>query len=410
MRFLFLLLISLPLFAQAEQIEVMADSEIQATHEAQILILKKMLAAKQLNADEYMGQVETRFNAKFESYKIRKLGTASLTPEQKKISEDRFERERAAFYKRYLNLDTLLKPTLKNKIVVSISETKWVVEVSEVPGSLDLWLKRFESTETKIKFLIIPHLELVDLDWEAMKLSGEKPFLGALWSAWDKWKNTEAADLNIEWCDEVCERQWLQEKTSGSEGLSTYFGQDDEVQLVVDLKLQLKKLRTLVNGEVEYQISGAYSLHDYSSRSLLEAMGLGPELKRVNQSGDVQGSNSALANFFYRLAIPAFSRLKTWKEFKPYNQALQLVIEGPKNYFETEEIENELKLLTNGYSPRWELFALTKTTAEFRILYRGEEKSFKELITGLKELKSSYNAQYVWDTSSRDLRLKLVHE
>lgn len=85
-----------------------------------------------------------------------------------------------------------------------------------------------------------------------------------------------------------------------------------------------------------------YSLHDYASRSLLEAMNLGPETKRLLFTSELQTINSQLANYFYRLAVPALSRLKGFNDFKPYNQALQLVIEGQKNLLEVKALRINL--------------------------------------------------------------------
>lgn len=406
--------LSVSAFGQVHLVDVSGPTqEAVAINDAEKIVLKKLLTQKGVNAEEYLKKVTEKFFNRYESYKERRLRQSygenyqsSMTPEQKDTIEKRFDRETADYYKRYLGIEAVFNSAVKEKL----PENKWQIEVSQVPSAFESWYARFEATKSQVKFLLIPHIDLINLEWSDLKLSGERPFVAALWTAWEKWALEESGGVDITLCVDQCERQWMSDKSVESEELGVYFGQEDEVQLVVDIRLEIKKTRTLPNGEVEFQIFGAYSLHDYASRSLLEAMNLGPEIKRILFTSEAQTINSQFANYFYRLAVPALSRLKGFNDFKPYNQALQLVIEGQKNLLEVKALENQLKLSTGPFSPRWELYWLTRDMVSFRVLYRGEEKSFKELITSLQQLKSSYNAQCVWDNSSKDLRLKLVHE
>lgn len=411
---LIFLCFSFNLFAQVHQVEVTDPaSEMMAIQEAEKIVLKQLLTQKGLEAEDYLKKLTTRFFTRYENYKEKRLRQTyganyqtTLTPEQKETVEKKFDSETAGYYKRFLSLDSVFKSKLKEKL----PENKWTIEVSQIPSGFELWFKRFEAANNQVKFLLIPHIDLQGLEWSDLKLSGERPFVDALWAAWEKWSLEESAGINLSLCVDQCERQWMSDKSADSNDLGVYFGQEDEVLLVADLRLELKKIKTLPNGEVEFKLEGSYSLHDYASRSLMEAMNLGPQTKRIQWSTEAQTINSQLANHFYRLGVPALARLRSFHDFKPYNQSLQLVIDGQKNLLEIRDLEQQLKLITGAFSPRWELFALTRTTVEYRVLYRGEEKSFKELITSPSQLKSSYNAQCVWDTSSKEVRLKLVHE
>ncbi len=415
MRFILLsLLFTCNLWAQVHQVEVTGpSSESIALNDAEKIVLKKLISAKGVDGEEYLKKLTERFFQRYDNFKNRRLQQSygsnfqsSMTPEQKSTIDSRFDRDTADYYKRYLGLDLVFE----SKVVEKFPENKWKITVIQKSGAFDNWYNRFESSNTKVKFLIIPHIELVNFDWSELQLSGERPFVTALWTAWQKWTQDEMSSVNLSLCLDQCQRQWSSDKSADGNELGVYFGQEDEVLLVVELRLELKKLRTLPNGEIEFQQSGSYSLHDYSSRSLLEAMNLGPEFKRIQFNKDPQITNSTFANHLYRMSLPSFTRLKSFNDFRPYNQVLQLVIEGQKNLLEIKDLESQLKLTTNSFSPRWELYSLSRNTVSFKILYRGEEKSFKELITNLQQLKSSYNAQYVWDSNSKDLKLKLIHE
>lgn len=414
---LFLLIIQFA-YAQTHTLEIAGiGDEEWAKSEAKLLTLKKILNLKGVNAEEFLSQMENRFNQRFQNYKERKLKSnyganyqVGLTDEQKQSLDKNFEREKLGLHRQYMAIDELFEAKVKQKLLSSPKEDKWEIEVSEIPGSVDQWQKRVTNTSNKTVFLLIPHMSLSGLEWMDLKLKNEESFLSGLWPAWKKWSEESENNLQLNLCDERCEEQWLSEKASDRGEINSYFGQEDEVQLVVDLRLELRKIKMLPNAEVEYEISGTYSLHDYASGALLEAMNLGPEIKRIASNEDHQAINSQLANYFYRMAASGLVRLKSFQDFRPYNQVQQLVIEGHKNFLEILAVENEIRLQLGTFSPRLELFALTKSTIEFKVLYRGEEKSFKELITGLKQLKSSYRPQYVWDTSTKELRLKLVHE
>lgn len=409
-----LLFFAFHVFSQVHQVEVTGPaSESIAISDAEKIVLKQLLTTKGVNGEEYLKKLTEKFFSRYDNFKERRLRQtygqnyqSSMTPEQKETLEARFDRETADYYKRFLGLDLLFNSLIKEKL----PENKWKVDVTQKAGAFESWFNRFESAQAKVKFLIIPHIELINMDWTELHVSGERPFLMALWTAWEKWAQDESPSTQISLCLDQCKRQWIDDKSTENNELGVYFGQEDEILLVVDLRLELRKLRTLPNGEVELQHNGTYSLHDYSSRSLLEAMNLGPETRRVNFKQEPQIVNSTLANHFFRLSLPAFTRLKSFNDFRPYNQVLQLVIEGQKNLLEVKDLEQQLKLITGTFSPRWELYSLTRNTVSFRILYRGEEKSFKELITNLQQLKSSYNAQCVWDTNSKDLKLQLIHE
>ncbi|GEM_PF-3717673 len=408
------LFFSFGVLAQVHNVEVSGSTtESHAISEAEKTVLKQLLAAKGVNGDEYLKKLTQKFFDRFESYKERRLRQSygatyqsTLTPEQKENLDKTFDKETADYYKRYLGLEALFTTQVKKKL----EGDKWQVEVTENPSAFNSWYGRFESIKGNVKFLVIPHVELIGIDWDELKVSSSKPFISALWGAWDKWSKDESSGVDLTLCTDQCEKQWMSDKSADHNDLGVYFGQEDEVQLVAELRLELKKIRSLPNGESEFQFSGSYSLHDYGSRALLEAMNLGPETKRVSFNQEAQAINSQLANYFYRLGVPAFSRLKGFNNFRPFNQALQLVIEGQRNLLEIKDLEQQLKLSTASFSPRWELFALTRDTVQYKVLYRGEEKSFKELITSTSQLKSSYNAQCVWDTSSKEIKLKLVHE
>lgn len=414
---LFLLIIQFA-YAQTHILEITGiGDEEWAKSEAKLLTLKKILNLKGVNAEEFLSQMENRFNQRFQNYKERKLKSnyganyqVDLNDEQKQSLDENFEREKEGLHRKFTAIDGLFEAKVKQKLLSSPKEDKWEIEVTEIPEAVDQWQKRVAKSSHKAVFLLIPHMSLSGLEWMDLKLKNEESFLSGLWPAWKKWSKESENNLELNFCDERCEDQWLSEKASDSEEINSYFGQEDEVHIVADLRLELRKIKVLPNSEVEYEISGTYSLHDYASGALLEAMNLGPEIKRVTSTEDHQVINSQLANYFYRMAASGFVRLKSFQDFRPYNQVQQLVIEGHKNFLEVLAVENEIRLQLGTFSPRLELFALTKSTIEFKVLYRGEEKNFKELITGLKQLKSSYRPQYVWDTSTKELRLKLVHE
>ena len=261
------------------------------------------------------------------------------------------------------------------------------------------------------KLIIMSDIDAYQFTWPELELESHKNFLAPLNQSWLKWENenlpTSVAEVRI--CDESC----LSYITKWSEDSSEHRILSDEYTDSVLLKVALRLKRVSSKPDLKeatFEWEGRSVLQDLNTKRILASFVI-PQEKRTFRYTDQKSLNSALASSLYRSPLTSFLQFKRKLEDNiGFNRVSKLVIKGHSNLGDVLTLIEVIK--TRGSSLGLEVFidAFTKDEAQIACFYRGEEKSFSDVLSGIKELKSSHSYTLVNEFINTHYVIKLITE
>jgi hypothetical protein len=310
--------------------------------------------------------------------------------------------------------------TLKSHSFVSFTHNKenlnlWAADVNlEFDRlKLDKMFRRVinEKSHHPSKLIFISDIDASQFNWPDLELESHKSFLGPLNQSWLKWENENLPSSITEAriCDESCLNyisKWS-EDSSENRILSEEYA--DAVLLKVALRLKRVSSRPDLK-EATFEWEGRSVLQDLNTKRILASFVIPPE-KRTFRFTDQKALNSALASSLYRSPLTSFLQFKRKLEDNiGFNRVSKLVIKGHYNLGDVLSLIEMIK--TRGSSLGLEVFidAFTKDEAQVACFYRGEEKSFSDVLSGIKELKSSHSYTLVNEFINTHYVIKLITE
>jgi hypothetical protein len=187
----------------------------------------------------------------------------------------------------------------------------------------------------------------------------------------------------------------------------------EEYNHSVFLKINLQLKRSAVREdlqEVTYDWEGRALLLDPSTKRVLGSFTL-PFERRTFRQMEQKVLNSSLASSLYRAPLTALMQFNRKLEEKVgFNRASKLVIKGHRNLGDVLLLTEMLK--TRGSSLGFEavLDSFSRDEVNLLCFYRGEEKSFTDLLSSIKELKSSHGYTLVNEFTGVHHVIKFVTE
>jgi hypothetical protein len=261
------------------------------------------------------------------------------------------------------------------------------------------------------KLIIMSDIDAYQFTWPELELESHKNFLAPLNQSWLKWENenlpTSVAEVRI--CEESC----LSYITKWSEDSSEHRILSDEYADSVLLKVALRLKRVSSKPDLKeatFEWEGRSVLQDLNTKRILASFVI-PQEKRTFRYTDQKSLNSALASSLYRSPLTSFLQFKRKLEDNiGFNRVSKLVIKGHSNLGDVLTLIEVIK--TRGSSLGLEVFidAFTKDEAQIACFYRGEEKSFSDVLSGIKELKSSHSYTLVNEFINTHYVIKLITE
>lgn len=258
------------------------------------------------------------------------------------------------------------------------------------------------------KLILISEVEPYLFSWKDIGVENDRSFSMALDNSWLKWfnENLPATVESVVLCDSGCMdfyRRWFE----------THFDQltiPDEYKNALILKTNMLIRKNGSVGEVKFEWEGRSVLQDVNTKKVMAASTLSPE-SRTFRDLDQKAINSGLASSMYRTAIPFFMEYRKQLESKKgFNRVSRLVIRGHQRLGDVLELIEVLKVRGNSLGLELHLGSFTKDEAQLICYLRGEEKSFTDLLSSIKELKSSHSYTLVNEFTGVHHVIKLVAE
>ena len=364
------------------------------------------------------------FNEYFTDYKERKLrekfGTnyhESLKAEEKSSFLKEISKEEKSLLINFSNvLSVVEKYHFKELIQDKIDLSLWSANLELVvdKSKLEKFFHRTLNKEKKAlsKVFIITEIMPFQFTWTDLGLENEVSFTHPLNKYWLKWFD-ENMPSNIEsviLCSSDCllfYNKWID---SQSYELST----PEEFYNSAFLKITLNVTKSNRPGPIKEDIfkwEGRTVLQDIQTKRVLANWTIYPE-SRTLISQTQKAINSALASSISRSPLPMFMELdKRISERKSdLTRSKKLVLSGYKNSGDVFSYVKLLKDRGNSLGLDISIDAFSKDQTTLRCFHKGEEKSFTDLLSGIKELKSYNNYTLVNDFTGAQLIIKFVAE
>lgn len=266
------------------------------------------------------------------------------------------------------------------------------------------------STKAFQKLQVVFELNLINMTWEELGLKEAKSFSDPIIATWEKWfKDHIPSNVNeVTFCRDTC-RDFLEwEQIEQDQKMAI----PEPLQNTMWLKVSVFLRRNPDFSETEsvFEWEGSAVLLDANTKRVLGSYQLLPEQRKL-RGMDQKGINSAIASALYRAPLDAFQKLVKKAEENPKSVRLErLIIRGNKNLDDVLSLMTLLKQEGASLGLITELDLLTQTEVHLLCFYSGEEKSFTDLLSRLKELKSSHNYTLVNEFTGINHVLKLISE
>ena len=260
-----------------------------------------------------------------------------------------------------------------------------------------------ESSVAKPGLWIVTEFNLQDFAWSDLNLDQEKTFSAPLIASWQKWLVENAQSISeIHTCPQECLNYY-----------SAWQDRDPALLKEVPADIYRNGLWLKISFDVsvnkyqgKFKWSGRVVMLDINSKQILSSYEMLPEEKSWNGLSQKK-VNSALATRIYRSALPALKFLRL-AEAQGYTRASRLSIQGSRHLGDIMKVLEMLKTRGQSLGLLVQLDYVQQQEARILCFYSGEEKSFSDLLSQLKELKSSNSYELVHQSTGVDHVLKMV--
>jgi hypothetical protein len=400
------------------------DAKPFLIHSAILESILENSAQLDLDAAKFKEKLETKFEKYFEDYKKRQISehfgknySVNLSEDQKKEFFKGLEAHRLKIFVGFAKLDRLVdsyafKELSKDAADPSIWKASIVLNLNKV--KIQRYLSRLDSTETKqySRMQILTEISLQGFDWRDLSLESSSSFTDPLMDSWLKWLTTHQPS-NLEEtgiCTGSCIDQfdnWQQ--IPQEEGMSVPEEILNGLWLKVSLNVKKVAFRAAIN-EWEFEWEGSVVVLDVNTKKILGSYNLEAESKTWRNL-DQKALNSALVSALYRSTLDSFGRLvRKVQEAPKLNRLSRLVIQGHRHMGDVLLLTDLLRRRGSNLNLELMIDVFSRNEAQLLCFYQGEEKSFSDLLSQVKELKSSQSYSLVNEFTGVHHLLKLVAE
>ncbi|MCM2351056.1 MAG: hypothetical protein NDI69_13625 [Bacteriovoracaceae bacterium] len=435
MRFLILLLciLSAPAWAQLTNEKTVAlELKTNDANEAKSFLLFEAIKTTieqysseiGLNSVTFQSKLDERFNKYFEAYKNRQLlekfgknYTSELTAEQKQLFLTSLEENRGKLFIKNARLDQVLdsyafKEIRRDQENQSLWKATIVLNLNR--SKLEKLNKRLMSPDSKqySKLLVLSEINLIGMNWNELELDQASTFTDPIMDSWLKWLDSNAPS-NVEEIA-LCMGECLNAFSSWQdlpqeEGMRISEDLLNGVWLKVSFNLRKISYSKSLN-EWELTWDGRVVLLDMNTKKIIASYNMLPETKSW-RGLDQKTLNSTLASAMYRSPLDALNKsVRKIQEGLRLNRLSRLVIQGHSHLGDVVSLIELLKKEGEALNLELQLDLFSQKEAQLLCFYQGEEKSFTDLLSRLKELKSSHSYRLVNEFTGVHHVLKLIAE
>ncbi|HXH74315.1 MAG TPA: hypothetical protein VNJ08_05075 [Bacteriovoracaceae bacterium] len=258
-----------------------------------------------------------------------------------------------------------------------------------------------------LKSEIIP----MNFGWQDMGLSREESFTLPITEAWVKWlsDNLPPTVAQAVICSAGCQPFIEEWETQPPQMVMSSTPTEYSNGVLLKVIINIWKLPG-DSTEHAFRWEGRTVLLDLKTKRLMGALAIYPEDKRFIQLAQNR-VNSVLGNHIYRSPLDSFMKIsKVLARETKVSQMTYVKIKGHKNLMDAIEAGQLLETRGTHLGLSVGLSEFTKQEAQLLCYYQGEEKAFNDLLSQLKELKSSHSYTLVNQSTGPEHVLQLVTE
>lgn len=252
------------------------------------------------------------------------------------------------------------------------------------------------------KLYIISDFHIDGFSWSDLALTQEEHFSGPVVRAWERWlKERFAGEFDdIQVCDKAClgfYEKWGKSLPEKAKEVDPQF--NNSYFFKIDLMLR-KFIQT-------YSWNGRAGFLEVASKRSF-ALSEIPEVKRKWGIEDQKTMTSSFATDVYRFSLQTFAQaVEAFKKEKHYQQVLRLYVSGHKRLEDIQMLVSELESKSKELGILYKIESFGRNESELLVYLSGEEKSFSDLLSRLKELKLSQSYKIVHESSNGKHEIKL---
>lgn len=392
--------------------------------EAILEVLRKYSQELAIDPTQFRSRLEEKFQQHFERFKEKRLTerfgknfAEELSADQKQSFLAALEKYRAAEFLQFARLESLADSVEFSDVTLEASSgQRWkgLVQVNLNRSRVDGYYKRILSAEAKQypKILVIVDINPIGFDWPELGLKSAHQFSHPLLSSWLKWlsNNQPQNSGELTGCENDCREMfnsWLQ--IPQEQGIKIPLEAQDSLWIRISLNIHKLFFRADIN-EWKFEWDGSVVVVDANTKLVLFSNYLLPESRRW-RGMDQKSLNSALASSLYRSPLDAFTKLtRKVEKSQRLTRLSRLAITGNRNLGDVLSLMDLLKNEGKELHLELQLDLLNHKEAQLLCFYQGEEKSFIDLLSRVKELKSTHRYSVVNEFNGLLHILKLVSE
>jgi hypothetical protein len=258
------------------------------------------------------------------------------------------------------------------------------------------------------RMLIVSDMTLIGFQWTDLNLERESQFTAPLLRSWEKWlkEHTPKTVGSVEICEASCQDYLKNWEEKRPEDLANAI--DPAFLNVLWVKVGLTLRRTVVGNVQKFSWDGRVLLLDGNTKRSLANLTLPREDKEWMNIPQSE-VNTQLVSRVYRTPIGVFPRVTEKAEAAlPLNRVIRLVITGQKHMGDVTKLVELLQTRGASLGLQVEMSEFGPKEAAMKAYFRGEEKSFTDFLSQVKELKSSYNYSLVNEVTPSGIVIRMV--
>ncbi len=362
---------------------------------------------------DFTKKLSQNFNSYYESYKDHELAqkfgkgyATTLSQADKDGFTAGLDKKKDFLFQRF----SKVIPTIQS---YSVKEGKVDLVLDKV--KVEHLLRRIIHNESKAyaKVWILSEVNLTGLTWENFELLSSESFKEPIESSWAKWMGTHMP-ANVEeagLCRKDCLATYNSWEQKHQDEVFGGGGPDFINTIWAKVTFNLKAgTSTTFYAEKVYEWEGRIVLIDVNTKRVLASLEL-PMEKKTFREIDQKKINSDLASLLYRTGVSGFTQLTNKLQNQmALNRVTRLSILGYKHLSDVLGVMEELKTRGSSLGLDVQIDFFKSSEAQILCFYQGEEKSFTDLLSRVKELKLSQSYKLVNEFNGIHHSLKLVTE
>ncbi len=369
-------------------------------------------------------KLDDKFSVYFESSKIRRLTdkfgknyNTFLSEDEKTNFLKELGKSRPQEFIQYAKLDQLLDNyAFKHIGNDAASPENWKASIVlnlNRPKALRYYARLTSSSSKQYsKLQVLSDINLIGIAWTDLGLEESETFTDPLLRSWLKWFSANSPE-NVEevfGCTGSCVQEFSSwQQLSQDEGMSV--SENILNGLWLKISFNLRKISYIASiTEWQFEWDGSVVLLDVNTKKIISSYTMLPETKTFRNL-DQKTLNSVLASSMYRSPLEALTKAtKKIQETPRLNRLTRLGIQGHKHIGDVLSLMDLLKKEGANINLELQIDFFTQKEVQLLCFYQGEEKSFTDLLSRVKELKSSHSYSLVNEFTGIHHVLKLIAE